>query len=129
MTITNQVDITGAEIKAYRSRNGLTQSDLAKQIGVSYITIQNYEKGKNIPSGKQELFRSLFNQEQAKISTPNVSDSLKTALEEKFKDITPEEIGIYINLFEEKMLRKSKTFNRYIQEKATSMALDIIKKQ
>ena len=53
-------------IKESRKKLGLTQDELAKQLGVSRRTIQNYEKGEVIPETKREiLFKSL------KINLPN----------------------------------------------------------
>ena len=39
-------------IRVLRREAGLTQSELAEKIGVTYRTYQNYEAGVSIPSGK-----------------------------------------------------------------------------
>ena len=41
--------VTGAAIKALREKKGLTQRDLAEQIGVSDKTISKWETGKGLP--------------------------------------------------------------------------------
>lgn len=38
------------EIKALRDRLGWTQERLARELGVSWITVQRWEKGKVMPS-------------------------------------------------------------------------------
>ena len=45
-------------IKAARQRNGYTQDDLAKRLGVSQVTIWAWEQGKYYPSG--DLFIKLI---------------------------------------------------------------------
>ena len=42
-------------IKAVRSQLGLTQEELAEQIGVTVKTINNWENGRNRPAGKRAL--------------------------------------------------------------------------
>lgn len=39
----------GSAIKDRRDRLGLSQSDLAKQIGVPDMTVSRWERGKNVP--------------------------------------------------------------------------------
>jgi transcriptional regulator with XRE-family HTH domain len=47
-------------IKKEREKLGLTQSELAKKIGVSLRTVQNYENGEVIPKSKYEILRNVF---------------------------------------------------------------------
>jgi DNA-binding XRE family transcriptional regulator len=54
------LEITGEDIKKFREENGLTQSYLAKKIGVHKNTIINYEKGHVIPDSKQEQLAALI---------------------------------------------------------------------
>jgi len=42
----------GERIKKWRLEQGLFQVDLAKKVGVSEMTIVNWEKGKTKPAGK-----------------------------------------------------------------------------
>lgn len=48
------------DVKKIRERLGLTQDELAKQIGVSRNTIINYEKGGVIPESKRTILGNLF---------------------------------------------------------------------
>lgn len=47
------------EVKEIRKSLGLTQVEFAKKLGVDTKTVQNWESGKNIPSSKHEIIRSL----------------------------------------------------------------------
>ncbi len=40
----------GARIRAYREKCGITQRELAEQIGVQYAVISNWETGRNRPN-------------------------------------------------------------------------------
>ncbi len=46
-------DILAKNIRFFREQNGLTQRELAKQIGVSWEMISRYENGKSIPDIKK----------------------------------------------------------------------------
>lgn len=50
------------EVKNFRNKFKLTQSALAKKLGVDIKTVQNWEAGKTIPKTKYELFRNLENE-------------------------------------------------------------------
>jgi DNA-binding XRE family transcriptional regulator len=54
------LEITGEDIKKFREEKGLSQSYLAKKIGVHKNTIINYEKGQVIPDSKQEQLATLI---------------------------------------------------------------------
>jgi len=54
-------------IKENRKKLGLTQTDLAKELGVTLKTIQNYEKGETIPISKLALLHKILNQNQNSI--------------------------------------------------------------
>lgn len=47
------------DIKKIRDKLNLTQEELAKKIGVTPRTIQNYETGGKIPTSKHEIIRNL----------------------------------------------------------------------
>lgn len=47
------------DIKKIRDKLNLTQEELAKKIGVTPRTIQNYEAGGKIPTSKHEIIRNL----------------------------------------------------------------------
>lgn len=59
----------GANIKKLRKSTGLTQEDIAKEIGVSKQTVQKYENGiiTNIPSDKIEVIAKLLKTTPAKL--------------------------------------------------------------
>lgn len=48
------------DIKKNRIRLGLSRDDLAKLIGVTRMTIANYEKGGGIPESKIEILKSVL---------------------------------------------------------------------
>jgi len=48
----------GAALKEYRLAAGVTQCDLAKALGCSYVTIHNYETGKS-PCSAERYLRAL----------------------------------------------------------------------
>lgn len=56
------------DIKKRRVELGLTQDQLASEIGVSKNTILNYEKGKVIPDSKQHLLYKILYQESHNIT-------------------------------------------------------------
>ena len=47
------------DVKKFREAHGLTQQDLADKCGVSLRTVQNWEKGRNIPESSLKLLQSL----------------------------------------------------------------------
>lgn len=47
-------------IKELRTKNGYSQADLAKKLGVSRQTIVNYEKGEVIPESKKDLLYNIL---------------------------------------------------------------------
>jgi transcriptional regulator with XRE-family HTH domain len=59
----NSADIqVGESIRAHRLIAGISQSDLAKQLGVSFQQIQKYEKGANrVGAGRLPQIAELFN--------------------------------------------------------------------
>lgn len=48
------------DIKDLRQKLGVTQKELAKMVGVSENTVQNWEYGRKIPSTKHQILRSLL---------------------------------------------------------------------
>lgn len=68
----------GAELRQQRADHGLTQQDLASELGVSFQQIQKYERGGRISAGKLYILAhalgipigSLFPQEDVKDYEP-----------------------------------------------------------
>lgn len=54
----------GFSVGELRHKLGLTQAELAKKLGVHENTIQNWERGANIPKTRIESLRELWNQAQ-----------------------------------------------------------------
>lgn len=52
--------ITGDEIRSGRELLGLTQAELASQVGVSFRTIGNWERGETSPLRYEARLRKLF---------------------------------------------------------------------
>jgi DNA-binding XRE family transcriptional regulator len=53
------------EIKKVRKKLKMSQTELARLLGVSLRTIQNWEAGENIPLTKHEILRNFIDQEGA----------------------------------------------------------------
>jgi transcriptional regulator with XRE-family HTH domain len=103
----------GIEIKRIRQAHGMSQMDLAEQVGVSFQQIQKYEKGINKISAEriQQIAKALgtsvntfFEKERVSmVSEPSVEYSRKTST-----DVTQEEAKL-LRLFrkiENKKIRK-----------------------
>lgn len=52
--------ISAKEVKYIREKLGETQAQFAKRIGISRVSIVNYEKGSQIPESKQPLLQALY---------------------------------------------------------------------
>lgn len=66
------------DINKERKRLGLTQKELASKLGVSYQTIQNWEKGSVIPNSKINMVNDIFNITESKmIKDVNKTESIK----------------------------------------------------
>jgi putative transcriptional regulator len=48
---------------AIRAETGLSQSNFAKQIGVSVATLRNWEQGRRVPDGPAQVLLRLLNQD------------------------------------------------------------------
>lgn len=84
------------KIKEIREKLGLTQQEFAKEIGVHYKTVQNWEAGRPIPESKRELLSkfidnsSLLQLNETKGEDDNLRTLikiLKTTLAEKDRQI------------------------------------------
>lgn len=62
-----------SDIKKMRKNKGLTQSELAKAIGVDIKTVQNWEAGRPIPKTKYGILRAIFS--QSSTLAPSVVES------------------------------------------------------
>lgn len=52
----------GKNLKVFRAIYGDTQTDLAKKLGVSLVSVSNWEKGKNFPQMHTiEKLTALYN--------------------------------------------------------------------
>lgn len=68
----------GAELRQQRAEHGLTQQDLASELGVSFQQIQKYERGGRISAGKLYILAhalgipigALFPQDKVKDYAP-----------------------------------------------------------
>jgi putative transcriptional regulator len=48
---------------AIRAKTGLSQSNFAKQIGVSVATLRNWEQGRRVPDGPAQVLLRMLNQD------------------------------------------------------------------
>ncbi|PSS43621.1 hypothetical protein C6401_10840 [Arthrobacter woluwensis] len=52
--------ISGEEIRAARERAGLTQTELANQLGVSLRSVGNWERGEHPPRNREAAIRAIL---------------------------------------------------------------------
>ena len=45
--------MTGNELKTWRERHGLTQQQLANEVGVAWVTIARWEMSEDLPSSRR----------------------------------------------------------------------------
>jgi len=55
------MEVNGLKIKEYRAKKGLTQEEFANVIGVTTMSIRNYESGKPIPRGRVRQIENIIN--------------------------------------------------------------------
>ena len=76
------------EIKQIRKNLKISQTELAKMLGVSLRTIQNWEAGETIPNTKHEILRNLLSNEQVnEISKINISINKTENISNDLSDI------------------------------------------
>lgn len=62
------------KIRELRVRAGLSQGELAKKVGVSQMTVSNWENKKNVPSAEQEAaLKKVLGLGGAEDESPNAS--------------------------------------------------------
>jgi len=106
--------MNGIEIKKRRRSLSLTQTDLAKLLGVTLGTIFNYENGSKIPDSKIILLQKILNsKEQASESakeetTSDSQNNIKASLIEESKSTyskrESEETKLAITTFEDMLV-------------------------
>lgn len=70
--------IDGAEMRAARERAGLTQTEVAKRVGVSLRTVGNWERGESVPRSKEQAIRAALG-DHLQDSTPEQGTTLRAA--------------------------------------------------
>lgn len=85
--------IKGEDIKKYRKSNKLSQTKMAKMIGVSPRTIQNYEAGNTIPESKQSLLQGILHKNHDDENTDGKERHGKDSNNENIKNTDNEEIS------------------------------------
>ncbi len=65
----------GAQIRAARERRGWTQQRLAKELGVGFRTVGNWERGETVPRNRMGMLQNLFGDE----IDPDAPDPLREA--------------------------------------------------
>lgn len=104
-------------IKELRIKKGISQTELANQIGVTIRTIQHWEKGtKNITIDKLEKINSIFNLNMNIYSLPEKNDDIKIVNDEKSEYLTSN--SKKIKELEEKMINKDKQLQNYKEQLA-----------
>lgn len=121
------------EIKKRRKELNLTQSELAKMIGVSPFTVLNYEKGKKIPDSKIGILNKvLFGKEE---SIPEKTPEI-TTLDEFTRKIIKEEVVIILKPIIKKLDKLDIDFRSFLAEefnmlynKAVNIENDLYKRK
>ena len=54
-----------AEVRAIRTRTGLSQADFSRQIGVSVATLRNWEQGRRAPEGPARVLLAMLARDPA----------------------------------------------------------------
>lgn len=54
-----------AQVRAIRSRTGLSQADFSRQIGVSVATLRNWEQGRRAPEGPARVLLAMLARDPA----------------------------------------------------------------
>ncbi|MDJ0319791.1 helix-turn-helix domain-containing protein [Pseudarthrobacter sp. PS3-L1] len=67
--------ISGEQIRSAREASGLTQQELAKQLGVTLRTVGNWERGESVPRNREPAIRQLLARYMgAKAAVVNILD-------------------------------------------------------
>ena len=82
------------DIKEIRAHLGVTQAELAKRLGVSERTVQNWESGTTIPESKHALLRGLKpqtyfggNVEQTNVMGNNIKNAADTGMQSELSKL------------------------------------------
>ncbi|CAL2084036.1 helix-turn-helix domain-containing protein [Tenacibaculum sp. 190524A02b] len=123
---------TAEDIKNIRKKHSLTQEKLANLLGVSWRTIQNYERGHTIPKSKNTLFRVLFEKLE------NKSSDLSTSLEEPelkyhtdIPSLTKNQITFIENallVHEEQLFSESELIKKWLEAKLGNNEIEVLKR-
>lgn len=75
--------VLGKNIRTYRESTGLSRRELAKKVGVSYLAVSNWERGKAVPHARRMTALSqLFGVTPANLGYPQKADPIKQLTEE-----------------------------------------------
>lgn len=58
----------GGDVAAIRRRTGLSQSDFARQVGVSLGTLRNWEQGRRCPDGAARVLLAMLDKDPEIVS-------------------------------------------------------------
>ena len=97
--ISNILTITGLDIKNFRKEFDLTQEEFAVDLGVSYRTVQNYERDGVIPKSKMPLIKSVMDKRRS--SSAGDDDATISLVNEPIPVYSDEKILAYVNAIKE----------------------------
>ena len=80
----------GTQIIKYRNAHKMSQSEFAKKMGVSQVSIANWESGKHFPTGK--MYEKLLRQLESK--SANIENSEISLFKRICENFSVEEIPI-----------------------------------
>lgn len=88
------------KIREIRKKLQLTQTDLAKKLGVSRQTVVNYENGAIIPESKRDLLYSILQINNNEVNEPELAYFNVSGFDKKINSIN-EEIQTRRNIINE----------------------------
>ena len=61
--ITHVIEVPDSDVRAIRTRTGLSQAEFARSIGVKKATLLNWEQGRRTPDGPARVLLALIAKE------------------------------------------------------------------
>ncbi|MFV0501378.1 MAG: helix-turn-helix domain-containing protein [Bacteroidales bacterium] len=99
--------ISGKNIDEIRKKYNLTQENLAKILGVSPRTVQNWEAGSKIPKTKHEILRSMLGEKKEILKTLDIDNIEHNSMKDN-------NISTLISILNDTLKEKDKQIDRLL---------------